>query len=260
MKVSEIIHIMKQPVEDIMTKFNKNELAPDFASRSIAYAIYKYQNKNVKDTDIKDKNNVFGFVDPSTDKTLSFNSIEECILHFIESGIENEKFEQAYPALYKTFNLNRFDKKFIKEKEGNIIDIPDCNCEPSVDMYTVKTPNGVEISKTANLEIAKEENKKIAGSIIYNSRGVIVDGISKPTKSENIISTMLIAGSKVICNNLNMYYNLYDNRPGRIISGEYYLYDGKEVNGRYALCMKPEFAEHSPNTVIGFVNSKDLKK
>ena len=33
MKISEIIHIMKQPVENIMDKFNKNELAPDFASR-----------------------------------------------------------------------------------------------------------------------------------------------------------------------------------------------------------------------------------
>lgn len=260
MKISEIIHILKQPVEDVMDKFDKNELAPDFASRAIAYAIYGYQNKFVKDSDIKDKNNVYGFVDPSTGKTLSFTTISECILHFIEEKFENPNFEQVYPNLYKTFNLNRFDRKFIKEKNGNIVDLPEEKCKPSVDMYTVKTPEGMEISKTTDLDTAKNAKVKVSGSVIYNSRGVIVDGKSKSKESDSIVSTLLIAGSKVICNNLNMYYNLRDTRPGRTITGEYYLFDGKEVNGRYALCVKPEFAEKEPNTIIGFVNSKDLKK
>ena len=260
MKISEIIHIMKQPVENIMDKFNKNELAPDFASRAIAYAIYSYQNKQTKDTDIKDKNNVYGFVNPSTGQTLPFTTIDECILHFIEDKFENQDFEQVYPSLYKTFNLNRFDKKFIREKDGNVVDISEDKCKPAVDMYTVKTPDGKEINKTTNLEDAKNEKIKVAGSVIYNSRGAIVDGVAKSKESENIVSTLLIAGSKVVANNLNMYYKLHDTRPGRTISGEYYLFDGKEVNGRFALCLKPEFAGKEPNTVIGFVNAKDLKK
>lgn len=260
MKISEIIHIMKQPVENIMDKFSKNELAPDFASRAIAFAIYRYQNKISKDSDIKDKNNVFGFVDPSTGKTLVFNSIDECILYFIEHKIVDEKFEQIYHNLYKTFNLNRFDREFIREKYGNVVDLPEDKCKPAVDMYTVKTPDGKEINKTTNLEDAKNEKIKVAGSVIYNSRGTIVDGVAKSKESENIVSTLLIAGSKVVANNLNMYYKLHDTRPGRTISGEYYLFDGKEVNGRYALCLKPEFAGKEPNTVIGFVNAKDLKK
>lgn len=260
MKISEIIHIMKQPVRNITDKFNKDELAPDFASRAIAYAIYEYQNKITKDSDIKDKNNMYGFSDPSTGKTLSFNSIDECVLHFAEEKSENPKFEQAYPGLYKTFNLNRFDREFIREKDGNVVDLPDDKCKPSVDMYTVKMPDGTELNKTTNLEDAKEEKMKVAGSVIYNSRGAIVDGISKSKESDSIISTLLIAGSKVVCNNLNMYYKLHDTRPGRTISGEYYLFDGKEVNGRYALCLKPEFVVKEPNTIIGFVNAKDLKK
>ncbi len=260
MKISEIIHMMKQPVENIMDKFNKNELNPEFASRAIAYAIYSYQNKKTKDSDIKDKNNVYGFQDPSNGKTLSFNSIDECVLHFLEEKFEDEKFEQVYPNLYKTFNLNRFDREFIREKNGNVIDIPEDKCKPSVDMYTVKTPDGTELNKTTNIEDAKAEKMKVAGSVIYNSRGAIVDGVSKSKESDNIVSTLLIAGSKVICNNLNMYYKLHDTRPGRTISGEYYLFDGKEVNGRYALCVKPEFAIKEPNTIIGFVNAKDIKK
>lgn len=260
MKISEIIHIMKQPVENIMDKFNKNELTPDFASRAIAFAIYRYQNKISKDSDIKDKNNVFGFVDPSTGKPLTFNSIDECVLHFIERKTEDEKFEQVYHNLYKTFNLNRFDREFIREKDGNVVDLPEDKCKPAVDIYTVKTPDGKEINKTTNLEDAKNEKIKVAGSVIYNSRGAIVDGVAKSKESENIVSTLLIAGSKVVANNLNMYYKLNDTRPGRTISGEYYLFDGKEVNGRFALCLKPEFAGKETNTVIGFVNAKDLKK
>ena len=57
-----------------------------------------------------------------------------------------------------------------------------------------------------------------------------------------------------------MYYKVNDKRPGRTISGDYYLYDGKVVNGRYAICMKPELALNNSKVVLGFINVKDLDK
>lgn len=256
MKISELIHILANPVSEVMKKYGKGNIPVDFPSRSMAFAIYLYNKKITIDQDITDRNNPFGLINPSTNQFIEFNSLEEAIISFKEAPIENEEFEEKYKGIAKANNLYRFDKEILESEPGNIIDIPDT--EPSVDQYTVTDKTGKEVTKTSNIEEAKSMAKLSAGTKIYNSRGVAIDAKQKSTDSEHIVPIDLKAGSKIVCNGVNLYYKLNDKQPGRSITGDYYLYDGKKIKGRYAICTKMN-KESSDFFRIGFVNAKDIE-
>lgn len=258
MKRSEIIHILREPVQSVMESFNKDEIDIHFPSKVMAYCIYLYENGKITDTDITDKNNPIGFLNPSSNSMHEYNSLVECLYDFaLDSSTDEEFTDQVYKSIVKANNLNRFDKEELYKREGNIIDVPDT--EPSVDLYTVEDKNGTEVLKTSSKDEAMDKKKEVLGTV-KNSRGVVINGVEKSKASASTVHTQLKAGSKIICNNLNMYYKVNDKRPGRIISGDYYLYDGKVVNGRYAICIKPELALNNSRVVLGFVNVKDLDK
>lgn len=256
MKKSEIIHIMKNPIKRVMDKFDKGEIHPTFPSRTIAYVLYLYDKNIINDSIIKDNNNPVGLQNPSTTgEFLSFNTIDECLLEYI-SMPTNADFDDKYEDICKAFNLSRFDKQILESRSGNIIDIPEEERNPRVDLYTVKNENGDIIANVSTLDDAKKitkDNKKI---IITNSRNKIINGTKVVHGTTNMITTAITPGSSIICYNMNLYYNPRDSRPGRVIDGEYYIFDGKNVNGRYAICTKPEFA----STIIGWINIKDIKK
>ena len=67
------------------------------------------------------------------------------------------------------------------------------------------------------------------------------------------------SGTKVVCDHINLYKKFKDTAPSRTISGEYYMYDGKVVNGRIAICAKPEFIGDA-KMVVGFVRAEDFMK
>lgn len=258
MKRSEIIHILKEPVHSFMESFSKDEIDIHFPSRVMAYCIYLYENKKITDDDIINSNNPIGFRNPSNNEIHEYNSLTECLYDFALDPFTDEGFtDDVYKSIVKANNLNRFDKEELYNRDGNIIDVPDS--EPSVDLYTVEDKDGNEILKTSDKEEAMDKKNEVLGSV-KNSRGIIVNGIKKSKVSATTVHTQLKAGSKIICNNLNMYYKVNDKRPGRTISGDYYLYDGKIVNGRYAICVKPELALNNSRVVLGFVNVKDLDK
>ena len=98
-----------------------------------------------------------------------------------------------------------------------------------------------------------------ASAKIYNSRGVAIDAKQKSKESSSIVNTILKAGSKIVCNNLNLYYNLTDKNPGRSLTGDYYLYDGKKIKDRYAVCVKNGSNENPVYMKIGYVNAKDIE-
>ena len=257
MKISELIHILANPVSEVMNKYGKGNISVDFPSRCIAYAIYCYNKKITTDQDITSKNNPFGIIDPSTNQFIEFNSLVETIIYFKENNyILDDEFEEKYKGIAKANNLYRFDKEILESEPGNIIDIPDT--EPSVDQYTVTDKTGKEVAKTSNIEEAKFMAKLSAGTKIYNSRGVAIDAKQKSTDSEHIVPIDLKAGSKIVCNGVNLYYKLNDKQPGRSITGDYYLYDGKKIKGRYAICTKMN-KESSDFFMIGFVNAKDIE-
>lgn len=255
MKISELIHTLAEPIATVMKRYGKGNINVNFPSRAMAYAIYLYNKKTTIDQDITDKNNPFGLIDPSTGQFIEFNSLEEAIISFKESTSEDPTFEEKYPNIAKANNLYRFDKEALYAESGNIIDTPDVT--PSVDQYTVKSGSGNEITRTSDLEEAEKMAQLNAGSKVYNSRGVVINAKQK-AESDNIVKIDLRAGSKVICNNVNLYYNLTDKRPGRSINGEFYLYDGKKVRDRYSICIKNGSEEKPVYTMIGYINAKDI--
>ena len=256
MKISEIIHILAEPIACVMKRYGKGNIDVNFPSKTMAYSIYLYNKKIITDQDITSKNNPFGIINPSTNKLMEFNSLEQSIIAYKESPAEDIEFLDKYNSIAKANNLFRFDKESLYAEPGNIIDIPDI--APSVDQYTVKTDNK-EVLKTSNLEEANKMAELNAGSKVYNSRGVVINAKQTSTKSDKIVPVDLKAGSKIVCNNLNLYYNLKDKRPGRSISGDFYLYDGKKVNNRYAVCAKLGSEDKPVYSLIGFVNAKDIE-
>lgn len=257
MRRSELIHIVKGGVDKVISRIETAD-ALTFYSKTIAYAIFRYDTDKSTDTSIKNNNNIFGY---KTEKGyIEYNSIEECILDYYARTNDIDFSDAKYTQIAKANNLYRFDKAYVESKPGHIIDMTDEEKKPDFDVYTVKDTDETPITKTGDLEEARTVASENKGSVITNSRNVIVDAVVKPTKSDSIVSLILKPGAPVICNGINLYYHLKDNKPGRVIDGTYYLYDGKDLGDRYALCTKSEFALGDPSMIMGYIKISDIQK
>ena len=257
MRRSELIHIVKDGVDKAITKI-KTSAALTFYSTTIAYAIFCYDNDKSTDASIKNNNNIFGY--KAGKGFMEYNSIEECILDYYSRTNDIDFTRAKYEQIAKANNLYRFDKAYIESKPGHIIDIDDEKKKPDFDVYTVRDTDETPITKTGDLEEARTVASENKGAVITNSRGVTVDAVVKPTKSDSIVSLILKPGAPVICNGINLYYHLKDNKPGRVIDGTYYLYDGKDLGDRYAICTKSEFALGDPSMIMGYIKLSDIQK
>lgn len=263
MKRSQMIQTLKDPIKNVMQKVGKNRVSPTFASEIISFSLYLYDKKIITDSSITDKNNPIAMKDPSTGELLSFNSVEECLLQFIANGEDikdNEEFNSKYDGICKAYNLYKIDKELLQTIEGSIIDLPEDKKEPKVDLYTVKDEKGNIVAKFQDKKEAVKVADTMKKSTVTNSRNKIINGTKVVQGTTSMITTAITPGAKVILSGMNLYYKCKDNRPGRVIDGEYYIYDGKVVNGRYAICAKPEFASKVPTAIIGWINVKDIKK
>ena len=116
------------------------------------------------------------------------------------------------------------------------------------------------ICKANNLyRLDKEFLATIKGSIIDIDKTPNFDQYTvKDVTGADIAKTMNLEEA-IELNGHNIYAKPRDKFPSRAISGTFYLYDGKPVNGRYAICLKREFVGESTNCIVGYVNGKDLK-
>lgn len=260
MKNSDIVKICSEPLKTVTKKYDKNDIDPSFMSNTLGYILSIYKDHIISDDDITIKNNPIGIIDPTTAKIKNFSNLEDCFLQYKESYYDDMftgKVDEEITKIAKAFNLYRFDKEIINSKPGNIVDLTEEESKPVVDVYKVEKRNNV-IGVTSNLEEAEKMKEKNSGSVIKNSRGVIVGEKSK-TKSSKILSTKYDSGTKIICDHMNLYKKFRDTSPSRTISGEYYMYDGKVVNGRIAICAKPEFVG-DVKMIVGFVRAEDFAK
>lgn len=256
MKLAEVVKICSVPLKEVALKYDKNEIDPSFMSNTLGYILYLYKKKVISDDDIIGLNNPVGTVDPSTGKIKNYSTKEEAFITFKESYYDTLDFEaEEIVNNIKSFNLARFDKDLLSSKAGNIIDLPEEKCEPAVDVYKVEKRDST-IATTNNIEEAKSMKEKNPGSVIKNSRGNIVGEKINPTK--NVLGNRYEAGTRITCDNINLYTKFKDTSPSRTVSGEYYMYDGKVVNGRIAICKKPEFVGDIKN-IVGFVRVCDFK-
>jgi len=90
-------------------------------------------------------------------------------------------------------------------------------------------------------------------TIIKNAH---LNGWEKPTKPKRIE-----VGTKVILNNTPLYISSTTAKPTTRISGTFYIYDGKDVNGRYRIttaksnCMKTPVTKY----VTGWIDKGGVK-
>lgn len=258
MKFGEIVKICSAPLVTVAKKYGK-EIDPSFVSNTLSYILYNYSVHTIDDYSITTRNNPVNLYDPSTGKQREFSTLEECFIQFKESeydDIDFSKHEEAKKYV-KSFNLYRFDKEVLGSIGDNIVDLKEEDRQPVVDVYKVEKRDKV-VSQTNNLEEAKKIKENNSGSVIKNSRNEIV-GEKVKYNSSKICGTRYEAGTKVICNGINLYAKFRDTTPSRSITGEYYMWDGKIVDGRVALCKKPEFTGEVAK-VVGFVRAMDLTK
>lgn len=258
MKLADIVRLCTEPLRSVVLKYDKNTIDPSFMSNTLGYIIFLYKEKVIDDNSITSMNNPTGIIDPSTGQIKTFSSMEESFIVFKESYYDTLDFgEEEIQKIIKSFNLHRFDKEVLGQLSGNIIDLPEEKCEPMVDVYKVEKRNSV-IGVSNNIEEAKKMKDKNSGSVIKNSRGNIV-GDKKKVSSSKAVSIRYEAGTKVTCEGINLYLKFKDSSPARTITGDYYMYDGKIVQGRIAVCKKPEFVGDIQK-IVGFVKVSDLVK
>lgn len=257
MKLGEVVKVCSESLKNVALKFNKDELDPNFMSNTLAYAVNMHKDKKTTNDDISVNNNPVGLIDPSTGEKRKFSTKEECFIRFKESYYDDLKLgeDEGVQQTIKSFNLHRFDKEVLGELSGNIIDLPEEKCEPMVDVYKVeKADKSIGVSN--NLDEAKKMKDKNPGSVIKNSRGKIV---GTKVKIGNYTTSRYEPGSRVECNNINLYEKFKDLTPSRIISGIFYMYDGRIVNGRIAICKLAD-VNTSIRKIVGFVRISDLDK
>lgn len=260
MKNSDIVKICSEPLKIVAKKYDKNDIDPSFMSNTLGYILSIYKDHIISDDDITIKNNPIGIIDPTTTKIKNYSNLEDCFLQYKESYYDDMftgKVDEEITKIVKAFNLYRFDKEILNSKPGNIVDLTEEESKPVVDVYKVEKRNNV-IGVTSNLKEAENMKEKNSGSIIKNSRGEIM-GEKKKTGSSKILSTKYESGTKLVCDHINLYKKFKDTTPSRAVSGEYYMYDGKVVNGRIAICAKPEFVGDI-KMIVGFVRVEDFIK
>ena len=68
-------------------------------------------------------------------------------------------------------------------------------------------------------------------------------------------------GEVVYLTAAKLYSSAYTNTESKTITGEYYLYDGKELNGRYRVTVKSDYCGNTPvwKYVTGYVDKNEMR-
>ena len=90
-----------------------------------------------------------------------------------------------------------------------------------------------------------------------------LNGIKKnttPGNSSSPITNRFAAKTKVTLDKTPLYASATAKRPAAYKTGTFYIYDGKEISGRYRITSSPDRAGKTPvgENVTGYVNKTDL--
>lgn len=110
------------------------------------------------------------------------------------------------------------------------------------------------ISGRTDLDEAYKDYPEIMRSKGLN--GFSAEGQGNPSGGTAFTPRMMVA-----LQNTPLYISATAKTPAARKSGTYYIYDGKEINGRYRITSSPQKALKTPigDNVTGFVNKGDIK-
>lgn len=107
-------------------------------------------------------------------------------------------------------------------------------------------------------DAALEREAKADAAAIVKMYGLKLRPIDPPKPSEKPAD--IKAGDKITLSNVPLFASASADKAARKISGSYFIYDGKEFNGRYRITISADRCGRLPvgNNVTGYVNASDL--
>lgn len=269
----DLIELIKDDTIEAMKKYKV------LASSILAIAIHCHSKEaEVTEESILNNNNLF-------DNDLSFDSISDCIDHFIENilGISDNNTQfKDYNSVFEIYDtslvkellniveelkLNVYDEEAISEMFNNDTVVEVEKTDPNLDIYVVRKTYASEASQkisTTNKEEAIKVADQNIGYSVYNSRGEEIytkkpiETAKQVTSSVKKINSDVFAGKLVTFEkNVHVYSKPLDRKPTRVIKGEVALYDGIERYGYFSIC-KPAFVGKGESFIIGYVKKNVL--
>lgn len=234
-------------------------------------------------------NNPLRIQNLKTDMILSFDNIEDCFNHFIDSGIidngrkniignfdyknlvkslrlGNEN-ENSIIEIIESYKLNELDLEIINSMYDGKRIFVEIDREPFIDFYRVRkafSSDKTEVIHTFDKNEAIKECKKYFGYSVFNSKGeaIFTNSLTPEIKSKMELHERIAAvpklGSKVYLNAANLYAAPDSKTPTRSVTGFYYICDSKRYNNRYMITSKPENVGNA-NFILGYINDSDRR-
>ena len=273
MEAIELVELLKVPAIESSCMTN-NFVLP---SLLISHSIYCLNNGITTENAIVNKHSLFN-------KKKSYKSYESCISSFqnsvkidvhtgfytIDQFIEflysenTEDIKKEYDNIMDQYKLDEFDNEVYKQihKDTTEINIAEEKKEPFVDIYVVrKTYNSTEseLLKTQDKKEAIKVCKNKLGYSVYDSKGREVYSNTMPASKVKQTLDVIEAGLDLNLLSVNLYSSATDKSPVRSISGLYYIYNGKETNGRYAICKSKDFVNKGQEYIVGYINKSSIQ-
>lgn len=180
--------------------------------------------------------------------TYTYGSTERLLILDTSATSAKEAELKAKAALYAA-NSERVKLKFTTL--GGLISI-----YPGTNYYI--TDLGGYSGKYAIDRVAHKLSGKDAYKISVEAHAVQLEKDGAADSAAEI--TEITGGRAVTLNNSPLYISNDASNPVRHITGTYYLYDGKNFNGRYRICNKDEVGKTPINAnVTGYINGSDIK-
>lgn len=268
MNTIDLISLVKDPAKESY-KLKNNFIKPSII---IAHAIYCFENGLSTESSIKNKYSLF-------DKKRNYKSYLSCINSIqskfsvsvsVEEFVNNIYGEKdkdvsdivnAYTEIIQMNELIKIDDDSIISNVANSLSV-DTVEESFIDVYVVrKTYNSLdsELIKTQDKNEAIKVCKNNKGYSTYNSKGEEVFSNTMPPEKVKRTIDVVVAGLPVDLDKCNMYAKATDRIPARAITGTFYIYNGKCVNKKYAICYSQEFIKKGDEYIMGYINSSDIK-
>lgn len=144
------------------------------------------------------------------------------------------------------------------------------NLKPYIDAYQLDKiddivfedlfPTGQMVVEVPVSETFAEKFQKLAG---YNSTLPKPAAVSKEIEYKPEVEKRVLtytAGERAVVYGANLYKKAMDRIPNRAFTGNVWLYDGRMVNGRYAVVIvKSNVSKKGEGFIDGYINKADLQ-
>ena len=123
-----------------------------------------------------------------------------------------------------------------------------------------------EVKKLYRARKTRDDAKSQIGaySVLENAKKACPRGYEVFDEQGSVVFSNVLKygkGEKVYLADAKLYASADSKTEVRTIAGEYYLYDGKELNGRYRVTVKPEYCGNTPagKYVTGYVDKNNMR-